>query len=86
MRLRYYLIIEDSNLTSEMRNNAYLAKTTVDGSKHTLEIVLPTYQSEIPSVFDDFTLLSKDEWQNELYENIEDWETDTDFINAVNNR
>ena len=79
---RHILIIEDSNLSNEIAIKSRIIKTSVDGSKHSLEII--EYNDKpISSIFNNFNLLSPQEWVNGLTENIEEWETDEDFIKKV---
>jgi len=79
---RYILIIENSDLSNEIAIKSRIIKTSVDGSKHSLEIIKYN-DNPIPSIFNNFNLLSPQEWVDELIENIEEWETDEDFIKKV---
>lgn len=79
---RHILIIEDSDLSNEIAIKSRIIKTSVDGSKHSLEII--EYNNPISNVFDNFNLLTINEWVEELTNNIEEWTTNENLINIIN--
>ena len=79
------IIINNSDYNNEIKNNSRLICSSLDNSKHVIEINALDKNS-INDIFNSFTLYEINEIRKELSKNIEDWVDNEDFVNAVNSR